>query len=349
MNFNPTFIHHRFGHHSSHSGYDRLMDYIPGCSIREKNLHVLNKMLPYRAVDIFLKRSGVKWYSKERFIEELILLPEMLRGGSCLFHFLYADDGFRYLPSFPRVGRKSIVCTYHLPPKQLEQFLEKRNHLRHADGIIVVCRAQLDFFSSLLPKEKICYIPHGIDIDFFRPASSINLEDPFRCLFVGKHLRDFDTLVKTIEMAGKAEKEIFFDIVSGANLHPSIKNLKNVNIHINLDEIQLLSLYQRSSVLVMPLLDSTANNSILEAMACGLPVICTDIGGVRDYVDESCAFLSRPFDAQSIFEQILQCLENREMLESKREKCRQRAMEFAWPKIARMTEGAYRRFMELSA
>lgn len=45
-------------------------------------------------------------------------------------------------------------------------------------------------------------------------------------------------------------------------------------------------MYQESDLLVV-LLDSTANNSLLEAMACGMPMVTTDLQGVRDYVARS--------------------------------------------------------------
>ena len=51
--------------------------------------------------------------------------------------------------------------------------------------------------------------------------------------------------------------------------------------------------YQSAALLLLPLRDVTASNAILEALACGLPIVISDVGGARDYVDESCGFLCK--------------------------------------------------------
>lgn len=72
-----------------------------------------------------------------------------------------------------------------------------------------------------------------------------------------------------------------------------------------MSEEDLLVAYRQADLLALPLKDCTANNSILEAMACGLSVVTTDIGGIRDYVDDTCALLSARGDAEEMAKNIM--------------------------------------------
>ena len=114
------------------------------------------------------------------------------------------------------------------------------------------------------------------------------------------------------------------------------KNAKLLGEHPNLaytsgiSEDELLKLYQSASVLLMPLLDATANNAILEGMSCGLPVVVTDVGAVRDYVDPACGMLTKPKQARAMAEAVIDVL-NDELARVKMSlKCREHALQFSW-------------------
>ena len=53
--------------------------------------------------------------------------------------------------------------------------------------------------------------------------------------------------------------------------------------HQNVSDEKLRDFYQKSYLLLMPMESCSANNSLVEALACGLPVVTTAIGGIEDY------------------------------------------------------------------
>ena len=57
--------------------------------------------------------------------------------------------------------------------------------------------------------------------------------------------------------------------------------------------------------LVLPLLDATANNVVVEALACGLPVVTTDLPNAGDYLNERCSMVVPPKNPQKLAETIL--------------------------------------------
>jgi glycosyltransferase involved in cell wall biosynthesis len=103
-----------------------------------------------------------------------------------------------------------------------------------------------------------------------------------------------------------------------------------------------------SDVFVLPSLYECGGAVVLEAMACGLPVIATKWGGPLDYIDQSCGILveptSRPAFVQGLAAAMLDLATNPDRRRSMGDAGRRRAAdEFDWQrKVDRILE-IYRR------
>src|SRR5206468_3316004 len=64
---------------------------------------------------------------------------------------------------------------------------------------------------------------------------------------------------------------------------------EQVTFHRRISDTALLNLYNDSRLLFLPLIDATANNSLMEASACGVPIITSDLPAVREYTNNSFA------------------------------------------------------------
>ena len=100
------------------------------------------------------------------------------------------------------------------------------------------------------------------------------------------------------------------------------------------DDDALLREYQSADLFLLPLTDCTANNSLLEAMACGLPLVATDVGGVRDYASVDCAALVPPRDGQAMAEAVLALCRDDGRREAMGRAARGRALELDWDRVA---------------
>ena len=105
----------------------------------------------------------------------------------------------------------------------------------------------------------------------------------------------------------------------------------------------MLEEYRQADVLAMPMLDSAANNVILESMACGTPVVTNRTGGVPEYVSPDCNFvLSNDRSADEWVDKLLWLEQNRDVAERMRPATRAWAEKFDWKLIAEEYQAMYR-------
>ena len=333
----------RMAGHASASGYDRLADYFDAFVFHPVSNWTFGKRAIARSFRFFINRSDSVWYHRNSFIAEFYAAFKWIQTSGQIFHFLYGENTHRYLGALKSTGRKNyIVCTYHTPPDKFCQVVHNHKHLSRLDAIIVVSTVQSGFFSELVGSQKVFYVPHGIDVNYFKPMAGPKKDSGvFRVLFVGTHLRDFETLVQSARFLKSRANELRFSIVTSPKFHHIFQGLENIELCSGISDEKLLNLYQDSDLFVLPLLDGTANNSLLEAMACGLPIVSTDLPGIRDYVNDVCAQLAAPRDPNALTERILYLKDNESVRKKMAHASRNRSQEFSWPKIAAKIREVY--------
>jgi len=347
MNYQVKFISKRWTHHSPHSGYDQLVSRLgsPIASLDSESLR--EKWIPGRIAIRLASRSGVDHYSHLAFYDEWAAIRDHLgRRGKSIYHILYGDDSYRYLGTMGQWTGATVVASYHLPPDNLRLNLKSVDHLRKLHALIVVGSNQLSFFEPIVGTSRLFLVPHGVDTNFFRPKQELGFHpDGYHCLFVGLHRRDFQVLREVIQLIGRRNEPIRFTLVLGQAEQTAFGGVDNVEVLSAIPEAQLLGLYQQADLLLQPLQESTANNAILEGMACGLPVVATDIGAVRDYMDESCGELVTPHDTEAMAAAILRLLADEAGRQKKAAAARAQALKFDWAIVAEQLAQIYQRIL----
>jgi glycosyltransferase involved in cell wall biosynthesis len=175
-----------------------------------------------------------------------------------------------------------------------------------------------------LDVDKIDVIPFGVDTDFFRPLDVYKDENIFQILSVGYLIerKGFEYLIKAMPLVLKEHKQARLKIVGSGPLESKLKELiyeldlgDEVEIVKNVSDEELLMIYNSADLFVLPsIVDSQGNTEglgvvLLEAMACGLPVIGSNIGGIPNIIDNNESGLLVPErDIPGLTEAILQLI-----------------------------------------
>lgn len=193
-----------------------------------------------------------------------------------------------------RLGSSPLVITNHglrsqaVPAWFQEIYLKTigRFTFNSADKIITFTeREKEDMISVGVKPEKIVIIPNGVDTEKFHPVISPE-PHPFTVIWVGRlaagkglkyAILGFEKFLQFVPTAliyvvgDGPYLEMAKEYVAGKGLEGSIIFTGRV------ENDEMISYYARSSVYLMTSMSEGMPRTLLEAMACGLPVVCTDI------------------------------------------------------------------------
>lgn len=335
--------------HAGPSGYDRIIDYMDAKIIApQQNLSIPSRIFA-RLMRSVIAKAGMQWYHREEFLCEMRAAGYWLKSNGGLFHFIYGENSYKYLSVIKKwFPKNKIVCTFHTPAERFESLMIKKEHLHAIDAVVVVSNSQKPYFSNLLNSDNVFFIPHGVDTEVFKPKPERpGSNGRFNCIFVGKHLRDISSMQKTVAVAEKRNPDIHFHLVTDKTSISLFEGFGNVSAHYKISDEKLISLYRKSDALTLPLLESTANNSILEAIACGLPVITTDLIGTRDYLNDDCAIFIPQGDSEAYVSHIEDLMRDPEKCNQMAKASRKKAEELSWTAVAEAFEKLYLKIIRL--
>lgn len=169
----------------------------------------------------------------------------------------------------------------------------ERNVLLKADAVLVMNATMLDY-ALVCGSRRVINAPPGVDPDVFFPSpggwmrdghllSVCRLNDPRkgleRMLRAYANLRQMESRAPSLILAGGGKLP-----VTVYALLTSLGLSSHVTVRSDVDPRELPSLYRRASVFVQTSYEEGLGISVLEAMASGLPVVCTDTAGTRETV-----------------------------------------------------------------
>lgn len=149
--------------------------------------------------------------------------------------------------------------------------------------------------------------------------------------------KNLQRIIKAFKILGKDFNDFQLVLVGKIGWGESLKPSQNIILTGYVTDEELSVLYSGASCLIYPSLYEGFGQPILEAMACGCPVVTSNISSMPEVAGDA-AVLVDPLSVESIAEGIKKALENREELVKKGY---QQVKKFSWDKCARETLKVY--------
>lgn len=206
-----------------------------------------------------------------------------------------------------------------------------RNYLTRLDRIWVLGSSLKDFMINLgIDDNKIFRTFHYVDSEFYKPGNT-TLNNSFNVLVQGNQLRDYTLLKQIIVQCPDINFTIMQGINDLGNLFSSLKNVKLIGF---VTEKELLLVMQNSDVALSVMKDTIGSNVITTSLACGLAMIVSDVGSIRDYCDkENTIFCRKKEDYVNALNYLYT---QKEICSIMKQKSRDKALNFSKEKFLRV-------------
>lgn len=228
---------------------------------------------------------------------------------------------------------------------------------RDADALVAVSNGLREYASETTPDVPIEVIPNAIELSVFIPPRQRHQEGSVRLLFVGR-LNAFKNVEMLVETASRLlvrgidnfELQLVGEGEHRSNLERLVVE-KGLTRHVRflgwVDRAAIVEIYRQADIFVTATIWEGMPNTVLEGMACGLPVVGTRASGLAELVREGVnGYLVDVNDAAALTDRLADLIDNpyerRRMGKESRKIAEQ---EFAWDYIAEQYVEIYKRIM----
>jgi glycosyltransferase involved in cell wall biosynthesis len=213
-----------------------------------------------------------------------------------------------------------------------------------------------------LPDDKVFVVYNGVDLESFRPDAEgaarerARLGNPRQLILsLGRVCaqKGTDVLLDAygalrrrlpdvqLAIAGPIEQFDAADARSAAHWRSRIAAAGATYLGV-IEEPRLPALLSAADVFVMPTRElEMFGMTAVEALACGVPVVASDHGGLRETVPDGCGTRFGAGDARALAATLRNMLEDDELRTHKAAMARLHASRFAWPRIVDDLEAIY--------
>lgn len=233
--------------------------------------------------------------------------------------------------------------------------------LKLADAIVVSSAATMSKITTRFPgvKSKIRTVPLGVDTDLFRPIAGTQIGARLQAkygirgeyiLFAGtlQANKNVARLIRAFRILVQERADLLLVVAGrGQERHRLLQEVRGLGLERNviftgyLPDGDLPALYSGARAFVFPSLDEGFGLPPLEAMACGTPVVASDIPVFREVLGPA-ALLVDPRSEAGLAAGVMAVLEDPVLASDLVQRGRERARAFRWERTIRGVLEVYR-------
>jgi len=255
----------------------------------------------------------------------------------CGFLAMLIDDD--YIVSLRGSGVPFYSKKYYWLDKFIFQYLSKIIW-KKAKYVIANSQGLKELALKTIPDQEIGVIYNGVD---WVEELPIKKEEKFIVVSTSRLIerKGLNYLIEAFAEFSKGKKDVRLRLYGGGDQKETLESLAN-ELGVG-EKVTFLGEQPREvvyedigeySVFVIPSKNEGMSNSLLEAMARGLPVIATDVGGTRELVNERNGFIVEKENIEQISEALEELYNNRELVEKMGRASRESVRDLSWEKIA---------------
>ena len=164
--------------------------------------------------------------------------------------------------------------------------------------------------ASMLCGVQYRVIPNAIDLRVFRPGSqaearrTLNLPDNAKIVLLIAHnvFKDYDTMEAALSQLDKSDNtELMFICLGKSSADKVVGQGRMVYRGFERTQERMAQYYRASDVFIHAAKDEAFGKTVTEAMACGVPIVATAVGGITEQIaNGKTGFLVPPGDSQSM-------------------------------------------------
>lgn len=198
--------------------------------------------------------------------------------------------------------------------------------------------------------EKIAVNPYGVDINKFFALKKGNVSVPLRLIVVGQ-LNRRKGIHQLLEVVSQYKQDdVVLDLVGGydvtSDTYLEYKDCQNIKFHGFVTHDILYRLYQEAHVFVLPSFAEGMALVGLEALASGLPLLCSDCTGVNDLIiPYKNGIITRTGHSEDIKGGIDWFLTHMDLINDMADEARKIAEDYSWDAYYERTSKIIRKFL----
>ena len=294
---NLLFVGRNWSTMGANNTFENFLKFFP------KSINVTSKDLKgfdNRFYRYLKKKTGNSCYSSLSVALELNVLKKSIGNNIKIIHYWFGDHDYYYGFLFKKFFGSKIIINLFFSLEELERRMPNKFHLKNADLITCSGKAQIDYLSTYINRNKLAYLPLGIDTQSFRPTRGKISRDKNLVICVGNNRRDYKTLESIYLILKESRPNIQLKLAGVPQGKDIFLNYPEVEVFPFLSEKEFRSLYNRASLLILPLLEGGSSQTLNEALSSGLPVITNTFPNLSDYIKTKAVLSFPPKDFTSM-------------------------------------------------